>query len=130
MVGIQTAIANGTNGTAKPSKPMLWTHPDPDFTRMADFMRGVNSRHGLSLKTYEELYQWSIDNIGEFWGEVWDFTGITAEKPYQEVCSNFITVTWLINSSLASFLHPRCLRGGRSLIILGHTQRRGDIPKA
>ncbi|KAG4436664.1 hypothetical protein IFR05_007843 [Cadophora sp. M221] len=85
MVTIQTVMANGTNGTAKPSKPTLWTHPDPDSTRMAEFMRGVNSRYGLNLKTYEDLYQWSIESIGEFWGDVWDFTGITTEKPYEEV---------------------------------------------
>lgn len=64
---------------------MLWTHPDPDSTRIAEFMRGVNSKYSLKLKTYKDLYQWSIDNIGDFWGEVWDFTGITAGTPYKEV---------------------------------------------
>ncbi|KAK0111098.1 hypothetical protein ONS95_001475 [Cadophora gregata] len=77
--------SNGINGIGKPSKPMLWTHPDPDSTRMAEFMRGVNSKYQLSLKTYEDLYRWSIGNIAEFWGDVWDFTGITAEQPYDEV---------------------------------------------
>ena len=79
-------IPNGVvNGTAKPGKPMLWTHPDPDSTRMAEFMRGVNTKYGLSLKNYEDLYQWSIDHIADFWGGVWDFTGVTAEKHYDEV---------------------------------------------
>ena len=53
---------------------------------MSEFMRGVNSRYQLNLKTYEDLYRWSIENIGDFWAEVWDFTGITAEQPYDEVC--------------------------------------------
>ncbi len=77
-----------SNGTAKQPKPKLWTHPNPDSTQMAKFMHGVNIKYGLSLKTYEDLYKWSIDHIAEFWGEVWDFTGITAEKPYDEVRKN------------------------------------------
>ncbi|KAH7381944.1 acetoacetyl-CoA synthase-like protein [Cadophora sp. MPI-SDFR-AT-0126] len=84
MTQIQT---NGTNGISKSSKPKLWTHPDPDSTRMFEFMRGVNLKYQLSLKTYEDLYRWSVGNIDHFWGEVWDFTGITAEEPYSEVIS-------------------------------------------
>ena len=82
-------IPQMTNGTAKVSKEgkrRLWTHSDPESTRMAEFMRGVNQTYGLRLKSYEELYRWSIDEIGSFWGEVWDFTGITASKQYDEVC--------------------------------------------
>ena len=81
--GITTA--NGAGKALKQSKRMLWTHPDPDSTRIIEFMRGVNRKYGLKVKTYDELYQWSINNIAVFWGEVWDFTGITAEKHYDEV---------------------------------------------
>jgi acetoacetyl-CoA synthetase len=81
--GITTA--NGAGKALKQSKRMLWTHPDPDSTRIIEFMRGVNRKYGLKVKTYNELYQWSINNIAVFWGEVWDFTGITAEKHYDEV---------------------------------------------
>jgi hypothetical protein len=82
------------NGAAKPpkqSKTMLWRHPDPDSTRMAEFMRGINRKYGLKLESYDDLYRWSIDDIASFWGEVWDFTGITAEKGLDEVCHFLIT---------------------------------------
>jgi acetoacetyl-CoA synthetase len=69
-----------TNGQAKPSKPMLWTHPDPESTRMTEFMQRVNQKYHLDLQTYDDLFNWSIDQIGDFWSETWDFTGIVAEK--------------------------------------------------
>lgn len=52
---------------------------------MAAFMRGLNSKYGLKLNSYEDLHRWSIDKLPEFWGEVWNFTGVRAEKGYDEV---------------------------------------------
>ena len=78
-----------SNGAAKGPKPVLWTHPDPDSTRMAAFTRSISRKFGLNLQTYDDLYQWSIDNIAEFWGEVWNFTGVTAKKSYDEVRVKF-----------------------------------------
>jgi len=52
---------------------------------MWDFMQIINRKYSLQLKSYKELYQWSIDNITAFWGEVWHYTGIKASAPYQEV---------------------------------------------
>ena len=76
-----------SNGIGKHSN-LLWTHPNPDSTRMTEFMRKVNGKYGLQLKTYEDLYRWSIDSLSEFWSEVWDFTGVTVSKPFDEVCGN------------------------------------------
>jgi hypothetical protein len=78
-------MANGTAKGPEKGKRKLWTHPDPGSTRMAAFMRGVNQKYGLKLRSYDDLYRWSIDDIASFWGEVWDFTGITASKHYDEV---------------------------------------------
>lgn len=69
----------------KPLPPQLWTHPAPDSTRMAEFMRAVNQKHGLRLDSYADLYQWSIDHISQFWADIWDFTGVTAERCYDQV---------------------------------------------
>ena len=66
---------------------MLW-QPSAAFTEksnMVRFMNEVNRRHGLSLSTYGELWQWSVDHIPEFWGLFWEFAGIIASKPYDRV---------------------------------------------
>jgi acetoacetyl-CoA synthetase len=82
---------------------MLWTHSDPDSTRMAEFMRGINRKCGLKLESYDDLYRWSIDDIASFWGEVWDFIGITAEKGFDEVCLIFLSRDCLLSCCCHSF---------------------------
>jgi acetoacetyl-CoA synthetase len=39
----------------------------------------------LALKDYPDLYKWSVDNVPEFWGDVWHFVGIKASKAFDEV---------------------------------------------
>ena len=59
----------------------LWT-PDDDRiagTRLTAFIKQVNERHGLSLAGYSDVYEWSVDNVGDFWTAVWDFGGVVAE---------------------------------------------------
>jgi acetoacetyl-CoA synthetase len=36
----------------------------------------------MSLESYDELWQWSIDNIAKFWGLVWEYCGIIHSQPY------------------------------------------------
>lgn len=64
---------------------ILWRHPSPFDTQLARFMRHVSRKYDLKLETYPMLYQWSIDNTAEFWGEVWQFCGVTASRPYDAV---------------------------------------------
>jgi acetoacetyl-CoA synthetase len=66
---------------------MLW-QPSADFTEnsnMVRFMNEANRRHRLFLSTYQELWQWSVDHIADFWGLFWEFSGIIASKPYAQV---------------------------------------------
>ncbi|AEO57917.1 hypothetical protein MYCTH_2092688 [Thermothelomyces thermophilus ATCC 42464] len=60
----------------------LWRHEAPAETPMWRFLEHVNSKYGLSLKDYPDLYKWSVDNVADFWGDVWHFVGIKASKPY------------------------------------------------
>ena len=41
--------------------------------------------HLIRSKNYDDLYSWSIENIANFWGEVWDVTGVKASQPYEKV---------------------------------------------
>ncbi|KAI1204390.1 acetoacetate-CoA ligase [Annulohypoxylon truncatum] len=60
----------------------LWRHPNPSSTRMYKFLEHVRSKYNIDIKDYPDLYQWSIENISDFWEEVWHFCGIKASKPY------------------------------------------------
>ncbi|KAK4230849.1 acetoacetyl-CoA synthetase [Podospora fimiseda] len=63
----------------------LWRHSSPEGTQMYKFMNHVNLKYGLTLNDYPSLYKWSVDNVGDFWGEVWHFAGIKASKDFDEV---------------------------------------------
>lgn len=64
---------------------VLWTHPDPTSTPMWRFLQRVNEKRGLSLDGYRDLYRWSVDDVALFWEEVWQFVGITASRPFDQV---------------------------------------------
>ncbi len=57
-------------------------------TNLYRFMQGINDRFGQNFKDYNALYQWSIDNITDFWAALWEFTGIIASRPYDQVIDN------------------------------------------
>jgi acetoacetyl-CoA synthetase len=65
----------------------LW-NPSEERKQQANitrFIKTVNTVHGLNLNSYAELYQWSVENIPDFWAGVWDFAEIKASKRYDQV---------------------------------------------
>jgi len=48
------------------------------------FLQLINQKYEQDLKTYHDLHKWSINNLNEFWGEVWQYTGMVA-KPFKQV---------------------------------------------
>ncbi|KAI9649189.1 hypothetical protein NHQ30_001757 [Ciborinia camelliae] len=83
-MGSQTPPSNGSSATEL-SATELWRHPNPSATRMFEFKEIINKKYDLKLDSYDDLYQWSIRNIAEFWEETWWFTGIRAEKGFEKV---------------------------------------------
>ncbi|KXJ97675.1 hypothetical protein Micbo1qcDRAFT_143203 [Microdochium bolleyi] len=70
---------------AKAPAAELWRHPDPASTHMYKFLQSVKSKYSLDIDDYPGLYKWSVENIADFWDQVWQFCGITASQPYTEV---------------------------------------------
>ncbi len=54
-------------------------------TNLKKFIDFINERHGRNFSDYPSLYQWSIDNIPDFWAAMWEFAGIQASRPYTQV---------------------------------------------
>jgi acetoacetyl-CoA synthetase len=54
-------------------------------TNMYRFMHVINERYRHNFTEYSQLYQWSIDNIPDFWASMWDTAGIIASQPYERV---------------------------------------------
>jgi acetoacetyl-CoA synthetase len=73
-------------------KTPLWT-PSDERKRDANitrFIHEINLRHSLNLETYPELYQWSIENIPDFWVAMWDFAEIKASTQYDQVVEDLM----------------------------------------
>ncbi|MFX1428164.1 MAG: acetoacetate--CoA ligase [Promethearchaeota archaeon] len=65
----------------------LW-EPSKKWIKNAEvshFVEYVNKKYKCSIKSAKELYQWSIDNIEDFWEAMWDFGGIIASQKYDKV---------------------------------------------
>ncbi len=68
-------------------KEKLWT-PSQEWIKNANmtrFIEFVNRRHRKRFRFYDELYQWSIENIPDFWKCIWEFGEVKASRGYDLV---------------------------------------------
>jgi acetoacetyl-CoA synthetase len=42
-------------------------------------MRWLEDERGLRFDGYEELWRWSVEEVGAFWDSIWDFFGVRAD---------------------------------------------------
>jgi acetoacetyl-CoA synthetase len=67
---------------------LLWKPSEDQIKKsnMYAFMHNVNQKYHKNIRDYQELFQWSVENIEEFWAQMWDFAKIIASKqPHQIV---------------------------------------------
>ncbi len=57
-------------------------------TNMYNFLEYIKKSYGLNLGNYNDLYSWSVENIPEFWGSWWQYSGLNYSSPYTEVVDN------------------------------------------
>ncbi|MBC8264963.1 MAG: acetoacetate--CoA ligase [Anaerolineales bacterium] len=68
-------------------KKPLW-EPSEERKKQANitrFIGRVNEKYGLEIDSYTQLYDWSVENISDFWATVWEFGEIKASREYDEV---------------------------------------------
>ena len=59
----------------------LFAPDDPwNTSRLFRFLREVNEKHRLELRSYEDLHGWSTAHPDLFWSHVWDHTQIIGSK--------------------------------------------------
>jgi len=117
---------------AKGATP-LWK-PSPERVKEANltyFIEAVNHKHDLSLHSFSELYDWSIEKVSDFWSAVWDYAGIVSSRQYEKVVEDlnkFPGAKWFPGARLnfaenllrhrdgKIALISRSEKGGRSLL--------------
>ena len=50
-------------------------------SNLSQFIELVNERHSQSIKTeYQDIWEWSVNNVESFWSLIWDFSKIKGNK--------------------------------------------------
>jgi acetoacetyl-CoA synthetase len=70
--------------------PIVWT---PSAERIASatitrYREWINETRGLSLADYADLWQWSVDELEDFWASIWEFFAVEASEPYERVLTS------------------------------------------
>ncbi|KAF8897544.1 acetoacyl-CoA synthetase [Infundibulicybe gibba] len=58
----------------------LYQPQDVQNTATFRFLASANAKLSLNMTSYEDLYQWSTTHLDDFWGMVWDETGVIGTK--------------------------------------------------
>jgi acetoacetyl-CoA synthetase len=69
---------------------LLWK-PDPEIagtTQISQYIKFVNAYSGKKLTTYDDLWQWSVENPSAFWGAFWHYSGIIFSEDFKQVVDN------------------------------------------
>jgi acetoacetyl-CoA synthetase len=55
---------------------------------MTRFVEFVNRKFGRDIRSYPELYDWSLERITDFWSALWEFAEIKASKSFERVADD------------------------------------------
>ncbi len=64
--------------------------PTPEFiqaSRLSKFINKINNSYSLELKTFDDIHQWSVCNIPQFWDEASKFLNIKFSKAPEVIIS-------------------------------------------
>ncbi|MBU1695435.1 MAG: acetoacetate--CoA ligase [Proteobacteria bacterium] len=53
-------------------------------TNMYGFMNLVNERYGTEFTQYPDLWEWSVENLEDFWTITWEFVDIKASQTFDK----------------------------------------------
>lgn len=68
---------------------LLWS-PSEELiknSRMSDYMQWLTLNKNLHFDDYHSLWHWSVENLEEFWGSIWEYFSILSSKPYESILS-------------------------------------------
>jgi acetoacetyl-CoA synthetase len=69
---------------------LLW-EPSPavkENANMTHYMQWLRENNGLDFQEYRPLWQWSVENIADFWKSLWDYFQVTASQQPTAILSD------------------------------------------
>src|ERR1700724_1898326 len=66
---------------------LLWkpSEETKQKSALSRYMQWLERAKGLKFHTQEELWEWSVNKLEDFWASIWDFFQIKASKPYSSI---------------------------------------------
>ena len=68
---------------------VLW-EPSPktiEDANLTDYMQWLKKEKSLAFDNYAQLWQWSVNEIENFWQSLWEYFKIEASQPFAQVLS-------------------------------------------
>ncbi len=107
--------------------PIIW-QPEPEQLKKTAMYRFMKER---SFGSYNDLYQWSIDNTADFWQALCDFCEVRFSKAAETVLvqpGDMTTANWFSGSELSFPEHILRFSGERAAIIFrGENGARSEL---
>lgn len=111
----------------------LWSHASPESTEMHRFKTHIAAKYaqafGPETDSETSLWRWSVENISEFWAEVWEWTGIVAERGFDSVVDAgqpmFPRQPWFSGAKLnfaENLLWPTCGVDANAVAVIAATE--------
>ena len=117
----------------QPAHEVLWSPPADARTasRVGAYLGWLEQRLGRRFDRYDELWQWSVDDLAAFWSSVWDFFDLPAHAPYDRVLGTATMpgAQWFPGAALNYAEQMLRLPGcdDDTVVVLGRSQTRAPV---
>ncbi len=67
--------------------PKLW-EPSKEFimnSNLKEYEQWLIKNRGIRFFSYRKLWEWSVDDVGRFWGSIWDYFEVIHHSGYDKV---------------------------------------------
>jgi acetoacetyl-CoA synthetase len=68
----------------------LWSPSEERVKKanMTNYMNYLKDNKNLSFNSYDDVYEWSIENRADFWASLWEYFEVIYSKPYDSILEN------------------------------------------
>jgi acetoacetyl-CoA synthetase len=114
-----------------PPGEVLWQPPTDvlETTRIGHYMQWLARERGLSFDDYESLWQWSVDQLEDFWQSIWDYFDIISHSPPTAVLGSSAMpgAEWFPGATLNYAEHVLRHEDPDQVVLIAHSQSRPPI---
>ncbi|MGI8872659.1 MAG: acetoacetate--CoA ligase, partial [Candidatus Limnocylindria bacterium] len=113
-----------------PVPPVLWSPPRDarNRSRIGAYLRWLEAERGLRFADYNELWRWSVTDLGAFWQSIWDHFGVVSHSPPSAAIGRreMPGTAWFPGSRLNWAEHALRLsqRGPDDVVVIAHSESR------